>query len=71
MAGKYYWLRERHNPQLGTYYVAHGKITLQEAREYAIPLYGTNKMHKFRTKEAYEAEIEMLKSQGKRVEYIW
>lgn len=68
MAGKYYWIKERENPQLRTYYVACGKIAMKEAQAYERKsLYGSNIMHRFTTKETYEAEISRLKAKGKRV----
>ena len=66
MAGKYFWIKERENPQLGTYYVACGQITIKEAQGYERKsLYGFNIMHKYATKEAYGAELSRLKESGK------
>ena len=67
MAGKYFWLKERHNPQLGIYYVACGRITTKEAKTHEISIYGDNYMHKFETEKEYEAEIDRLKKTGKSV----
>mgnify|MGYP001568133194 FL=1 len=68
MAGKYFWIKERENPQVGTYYVACGQITIKEAQGHERQsLYGFNIMHKYTTKEAYEAEISRLKAKGERV----
>lgn len=65
MAGKYYWLKERHNPQLkNPYWVAYGKITTKEAKAKESSLYGTNYMHNFSTKEDYENKIEELRKNG-------
>jgi hypothetical protein len=62
MAGKYWWIKERHNPQFkDPYYVACGQITAKEAKAHEnLFLYGTNYMHKFSTKEEYEARIKEL-----------
>lgn len=55
MAGKYFWIKERENPQLGTYFVAMGQISMKTAHAYETgTLYGFNTMHRFATKEAYE-----------------
>ena len=67
MAGKYFWIKERENPQLGTYYVACGQISIKEALPRERTLYGFNIMHRYATKEAYEAEISRLKAKGERV----
>ena len=66
MTAKYYWIKERHNPQLGIYYACLGNITTKEAKKYENSLYGTNYMHKFETKKEYEAEIERLKANGEK-----
>lgn len=71
MKGKYFWIKERDNPQLGTYYVAMGNITTKEAKKYESPrLYGSNIMHKYDTKEAYETALFYLKREGKRIQGI-
>jgi hypothetical protein len=67
VAGKYWWIKERQNPQLGTYYVACGQITVTQARMHEGAIYGSNRMHKFETKEAYEQRIVELRKQGERV----
>ena len=68
MKSKPWWIKERDNPQLGTYYVAMGPMTVKEAEKYENSLYGFNIMHKFETKEAYEQEIYRLKQSGARVQ---
>jgi hypothetical protein len=62
MAGKYYWIKERHNPQFDKpYFTAYGKITAKEARRIENgTLYGTNYMHKFKTEEEYLAKLNEL-----------
>ncbi len=64
MAGKYFWIKERHNPQLGVYYVACGKITVKEANQMKDSLYGNNYMHKYSTEDEYEAKITELINSG-------
>lgn len=67
MAGKYYWIKERHNPQLRVYYVPQGRITVKEARAMERPLYGDNYMLKFNSLEEYEQKIRELKAAGEKV----
>jgi len=62
-----FWIKERHNPQLGIYYVACGKMFKREARANERPLYGDNVMIPFDTKEEYEAELDRLERAGERV----
>lgn len=60
-----WWIRERHNPQLGTYYVASGQMSKLASRRFENPLYGDNVMHAYATEAEYEAALEQLKKQGK------
>lgn len=66
MAKKYY-IKERHNPQTGTYYVGCGQMFKTEAKRCENPLYGSNVMHGFDTKEAYENRLDELRKQGQSV----
>ena len=66
---KYFWIKERDNLQLGTYFVAYGQISVKEAREKERSLYGFNYMHKFATNKEYEARIAELRAQGCEVIY--
>jgi hypothetical protein len=59
-----YWIRQRDNPQLGTYYVAEGQMSETAAKKHSRPLYGTNTMHRFDTKEDYERRLNQLKLAG-------
>jgi len=68
MATKYWWLKERDNPQLGTYWVACGKLSKTAAKRMEYSLYGCNIMHSFETETAYLERIEELKKQGERVQ---
>ena len=62
-----YYIKERYNPQLGTYYKCMGKLKAKEAKAYEKPLYGSNRMLKFETEDEYNAEIAALKEAGERV----
>lgn len=64
---KSYWIKERHNPQLGVYYVPCGQITKKEALSYIRALYGDNIMHEYKTEAEYTAEIQRLKDANKNV----
>ena len=64
---KYYWIKERHNPQLGTYYIPYGNISTERAKKMEKPLYGNNFMLRFDSHKEYEAEIERLKREGEMV----
>lgn len=67
MKAKYYWIRERHNPQLGVYYVLHGQMPIKEARKYEKSLYGHDYMLKFDNEESYNTRIAKLKASGERI----
>ena len=70
MKAKYWWIKERHNPQFkGPYYVLCGNITTKEAKRMENPLYGDNEMLRFNTKEAYEDNIKKLRDAGEDVRY--
>lgn len=57
---KTFWIKERHNPQLGIYYTACGRMSKAEARRNERLLYGYNVMLPFATQEAYEKECTRL-----------
>jgi hypothetical protein len=65
---KHWYLKQRFNPQLGTYWIKCGQIGKREAMSAENSLYGHNKMHGFATEAEYLAAIERLKSQGERVQ---
>lgn len=66
---KPFWIKERHNPQLGTYYVAMGQMANNAAKKYELgTLYGDNIMLRFETEKAYLRELEQLRGLGKRVQ---
>lgn len=62
-----YWIKERNNPQTGVYYVACGKLSRKAVKRHERPLYGSNRMLPYPSKEGYEAAIKALKEQGKSV----
>jgi hypothetical protein len=65
---KYWWIKERQNPQLGTYYVACGKMPIKQARAAERgTLYGYNIMHKFRSFDLYQAKLDELRRDGEKV----
>jgi hypothetical protein len=68
MKNKYWWLKERHNPQLGVYWSCYGNISVAEAKRYEQPLYGTNYMHRFSSEEEYNRKIEELIKAGEKVQ---
>ena len=51
---KSYWIKERHNPQLGVNYYPCGKLSKAEAKKKENTLYGTNYMHEYKTFEEYD-----------------
>jgi len=67
MKCKYYWIKERHNPQLGVYYIPCGKMSVKEAKKMESSPYGDNYMHKFTSIGDYEAKIRELEALGERV----
>lgn len=65
-----FWIKERDNPQLGTYYVACGQLSRREAREMETgSLYGSNVMLEFETQTAYDAKLDELREQGANLQY--
>ena len=60
-----YWIKQRNNPQTGTYYVKMGKMTKKEAKEWKDTRYGYNYMLPFKTLEEYENKIKELTEAGK------
>jgi hypothetical protein len=66
MKGKYFYIKERDNPQLkSAYYTALGNLTVKEAKKAEFSSYGYNTIIKFDTKEAYLTECEKLGIQAK------
>jgi hypothetical protein len=64
-----YWIKERHNPQLGVYYVASGQMSKAAAKRIEDgSLYGSDYMIDFDTKEEYEAKLHELRESGEKVQ---
>lgn len=64
-----YWIRERQNPQLGTYFVAEGQMSKTAAKRYETgSLYGGNVMHRYENEIKYINAIEKLKKAGERIQ---
>lgn len=61
-----YYIKERDHPQLGTYFVACGKMSKKDAKREENQLYGYNTMHAYDTEEAYNARLVELKASGER-----
>lgn len=62
-----YWLKQRCNPQLGTYYVKCGQLTQKAAKQMEKSSYGDNYMLSFSSLEVYQAEIDKLTKNGEKV----
>jgi hypothetical protein len=61
MRPKLWWIKERHNPQLGVYYSAMGQLSKAAAKRYEKPLYGDDYMLGFDSEEAYNAKLAELR----------
>ena len=67
-AKRLYYLRERYNPQLGTYWIRAGQLSKAAAKRWESTAYGENTMHGFETESEYEAKIAKLESDGEKVQ---
>jgi hypothetical protein len=56
-----YYIKERHNPQIGIYYKAYGKMTKKEAKKAEESLCGYNIMWEFKTEKEYLDKCAELK----------
>ncbi len=57
-------IKQRSNPQHGTYYVAEGKLSNRDATRRIKSIYGSSERMVFDTEEEYEAAIYKLKADG-------
>ena len=57
MKPKFWWIKQRHNPQLGVYYVGLGNLSVKEALKHENSLYGSNVILKFNSQEDYESKL--------------
>jgi hypothetical protein len=64
---KKYYIKERHNPQLGVYYALMGQMSKTAAKKYEHSLYGDNYMIGYDTEGEYLEAIEKLKSNGSKI----
>jgi hypothetical protein len=62
-----WWIKERDNPQTGTYFCACGQMSKREAKKREDPLYGSNIMRPYATEAEYRAALESLRAAGERV----
>ncbi len=67
MSIKPYWIKERHNSQLRTYFVACGQLSVTAAKRKEAALYGDNYMLRFDTAKDYAAKLAELRKAGERV----
>jgi len=65
---KKYYIKERHNPQLGVYYVLYGQLTKKDAKNKEKSLYGQNIIISYDTIEDYNKAILTFKEEGHRVQ---
>jgi hypothetical protein len=65
---KKYWIKERRNPQLGTYYVACGQMSQTAARQYEKSIYGSSFMYGFDTESEYNSRLKELREDGETVQ---
>lgn len=69
MGMKSYYIKERRNPQLGTYFVSCGQLSKKEARSYEKnSVYGSNIMHAFSSEQECNDELTSLKNRGEKVQ---
>lgn len=65
---KLFYIKERDNPQLKTYYVACGALSKAAAKRMEKPLYGDVVMYGYDTEEAYKTKLAELRANGRRVQ---
>jgi hypothetical protein len=66
---KRFWIKERHNPQLGTYYVACGQLSKTTVKAQRQSLHGHNVMHGFDNWEDYNTRLIELQNAGEIIQY--
>ncbi len=60
MKCKYWWIKERHNPQIGVYYTPLGQVSIAYAKKLERPLYGYNVMLRFENQKDYESKLKEI-----------
>lgn len=68
MKPRYFWIKERHNPQLGVYYVGCGQLSLKAAKKLEFSCYGSNTMLRYSSEVDYLDALQKLKDSGKTVQ---
>ncbi len=63
-----WWIKQRHNPQLGIYYIAEGRLSNAAAKLCKRSVYGVNDMLPFDTESEYNEALEKLRSSGATVQ---
>lgn len=61
---KKWYIKERHNPQLGIYYVAAGEMSKTEARQHEKPGYGMNVMIPYDNEMEYRVALGKFREDG-------
>lgn len=64
---KKFFIKERQNPQTGTYYSLQGQLTKKEAKKKEDTLYGFNIMHEYPSEVTYNEAIAKLKAIGSKI----
>lgn len=62
-----WWIKERLNPQLGTFYVGCGQLAKTVARDMESPIYGGAIMHRYPDWKSYDKRLRELRKNGSRV----
>lgn len=67
---KSWWIKERENPQLGTYYVALGELSKSKARRSSRgrSIYGASRLIELKTEVDYLKALEKLKADGHKIQ---
>ncbi len=65
---KYWYLKRRDNPQLGTYYYRLGNISQAAAKRAGGSLYGQNNVLRFESSDELEKEIVRLIESGETIQ---
>lgn len=65
-----YYVTERHNPQLGVYYIANGRMSKTDANAKTNTVYGRNYIHSYATEKEYKTAIINLQLEGSRVQNV-
>jgi len=65
--GKYWYIKERHNPNIGIYYIPMGRLTKAQAEKHISPLFGMNTMLRYKTDEEYRKALAEYGIEGKTV----